>query len=65
MFIHYMYVDILYPLTKAIPTMFECFTTNYQTLLTWVGHDATCYHNFNALPQVLPYIFSHFNMASI
>ena len=34
MFIHYMYVDILFPLTKAIPIMFERVTTHYQTLKT-------------------------------
>ena len=55
MFLHYMYFDLLFPLTKAIPIM---FTTHYQTLQTWIGHNATCYHNFNALP----YIFSQFNM---
>ena len=29
---HYMYLDILFPLTKAIPIMFERVTTRYQTL---------------------------------
>ena len=57
-----MYVDVFFPLTKAIPIMFEQVTTYYQTLQTWIGHDATCYHNFNALPyalpHALPYIFS-------
>ena len=66
MLIHYMYVDVFFPLTKAIPIMFEQVTTHYQTLQTWIGHDATCYHNFNALPyalpHALPYIFSQFNM---
>ena len=37
----------------------------FQTLETWIGHNATCYHNFNALPYMLPHalfnIFSHFN----
>ena len=37
-------------------------TTHYQTLQTRIGHDVTRYHNFNALPHALPYIFSHFNM---
>ena len=32
MFIHHMYVDILFSLTKVIPNMFERVTTNYQTL---------------------------------
>ena len=49
MFIHNMYVDILFPLTKAIPIMFERVTTHYQTLQTWVGHNATHYHNLNVL----------------
>ena len=31
MLIHYMYVDILFPLTKAIPIMFEDVTTYYQS----------------------------------
>ena len=66
MFIHYMYVDVFFPLTKAIPIMFENVTTHCQTLQTWIGHDATRYHNFNvlrhALPHALPYIFSKFNM---
>ena len=62
---HYMYVDILLPLTKAIPITFERVTIHYQTLQRWIGHDATRYHNFNALPDVLPYIFSLFNMAGL
>ena len=57
-----MYVDILFPLTNAIPIMFENVTTHYQTLHTWVGHNVTRYHNFNALPHALPYIFSQFSM---
>ena len=57
-FIQYMYVDIFSPLAKAIPIMFDHVTTHYQTLQTWIGHDATCYHNLNALP----YIFSQLNM---
>ena len=35
MFIHNMYVNILFHLTKAIPIIFECVTTHYQTLQTW------------------------------
>ena len=66
MFIHYMYVDILFPLTKVIPILFEPVTTRYQTLQTWIGHNAMRYHNFNALPQALPhallYILSQFGM---
>ena len=58
MFIHYMYVDILFPLTKTIPIMFERVTTHNQTLWTWIGHNAMRYHNFHALP----YIFSQCNI---
>ena len=56
MFIHYMYVDIHIPLTKVIPIKFEPVTIYYQTLQTLIGH------NLNASPQVLPCIFSQFNM---
>ena len=63
------YVDILFSLTKSIPIMFEHVTKHYQTLQTWMGHDATRYYNFNALrhalPHVLPYIFSQFSMARL
>ena len=50
-----MYVNILFSLTKAIPIMFECVTTHYQTLPIWIGHKATCYHNINVIPCVLPH----------
>ena len=62
MFIHYMYADILIALTKAIPVMLERAITHYQTLQTWRGHNATRYHNFNALPHALPYFFSQFSI---
>ena len=62
MSVHYIYDDLLFPLTKSIPIMFEHVTTHYQTLQTWIGHNATQYHNFNALPYTLPYIFFQFNM---
>ena len=45
-----MFVVILFCLTKAIPIMFECVTTHYQTLQTWIGHvqrvtiTSTSYH---------------------
>ena len=29
----------------------------FQTLWTWIGHNATSYHNLNPLPHALPYIF--------
>ena len=57
-----MYVDILFPLTKAIPIMFERVTAHYQTLQTWIDHNATRYHNFNVLPHALSYIFFQFSM---
>ena len=57
-----MYVDIFFPLTKTIIIMFESVTTYYQTLQTWEGLNKTRYHNFNALPRALPYIFFHFKM---
>ena len=44
MFILYIYVDILFPVTKAIPFMSERVTEPYQTLQTWRGHNATHYH---------------------
>ena len=48
MFIHYIYDDMLFSVTKAIQVMFERITTHYQTLKTWIGHNATHYYNFNA-----------------
>ena len=45
-----------------IPIMFKRVTTHYQTLQTWIGHNPTCYYNFDALPHALPFIFSQFNM---
>ena len=50
-----MYVDTHFPLTKAIPVMFERINTYYHTLKTWIGYNATRYHKFNALPHALPY----------
>ena len=45
MFIHYMYVDILFPLTKPIPIMFER-VTHYHTLQTWMPYH-TRYDTFS------------------
>ena len=45
-----MYVHTLY--VCFIPITFECVTTYYQTLQTWIGDNATCYHNFKALPRI-------------
>ena len=61
-----MYVEILFPLTKVISIKFEPVITLCQTLQTWIGHNATCYHNLNVLPDALPHalpcIFSQFDM---
>ena len=41
------------------------YHTRYNTFslsLTWIGHNAKCYHNFNVLLHALPYIFSKFSM---
>ena len=41
------------------------YHTRYETFslsLTWIGHNATCYHNLNVLPQALPYIFFQCSM---
>ena len=69
MFIHYMYVDILFSPKKAIPIMIERVTTHSQSLQTGIGYDATRYHNFNAFPHALthtlPYIFPQFNTAGL
>ena len=32
-----------------------------KTWITWISHNATCYHTFNALSHTLLYIFSQFN----
>ena len=53
---------MLFPLKKAISTMFERVTTHYQILQIWIGHNATRYHNFSALPHAFPYIFSQFSI---
>ena len=33
-----------------------------KSWITWIGHNATRYNNFNALPHALPYISPQFNM---
>ena len=62
MFMHYMYVNIVFPLIKAIPILFERAATHYKTLRTWIIHNAMHYHNFDALPQTLAYIFSQHSL---
>ena len=51
-------MDILFAISKAILIIFEKHATHYQTLETWIGHNATRYPILNALPHALPYIFS-------
>ena len=67
MFTNHMYVDIVFPLTKAI-TIFERVTPNILILLTLIGYNATRYHIFNALPHALPlalpYIFTKLYMGT-
>ena len=63
MFIHFMYVDILFPLTKVIPIMFERVITHYETLEKWIDHDATRYHNFNALPHAFQTHYHTFSLS--
>ena len=49
---------------NALLTSTRCHT-RYHTFslsLTWIGHNATCYHNFSVLLHALPYIFSQFSM---
>ena len=64
--IHYVCVDTLFPLEKTIPIMFERIITHYQSLQTWIGHNATHYSILNALPlallHALSYIVSQFTM---
>ena len=57
-FMHYMYVDILFPLTKSTTIMSERVVTYCQTLKTWIGHNARRYHKFNALPHALQHALS-------
>ena len=48
--------------------MIQCVTitlTRYHTFslsLTWLGYNATCYHNFKMFPHALPYILLKFSM---
>ena len=58
----YFSLYVCWYIKKSIPVMFGHVTTHYQTLQTWIDYNATCCHNFNALPHPLPYIFSEFIM---
>ena len=51
-------IHIHFAESKAIPVIFEHLASHYQTLETWIGHNATHYSNLNALPHALPYSFS-------
>ena len=62
MLIHYMYVDIFFPPSKAIPIIFEHVNTHYQTLQTWIGYNATHYHNLTHYHMRYHTFFSQFCM---
>ena len=49
---------------NALLTSTRCHTRYhaFSLSLTWIGHNATCYHNFSVLLHALPYIFSQFSM---
>ena len=40
-FIHHIHIDMLFPLTKVIPTMSERVTTYQQIQKTWIRHNET------------------------
>ena len=61
MFIHYMYVDILFHLVKVIPIMFEHVTTYYQT---WIGHNATYYQTWIGHNATLTRYHTHYRTFS-
>ena len=54
------------PLDKCIINLHSLHQDAGKTWMTWIGHNATRYHNFITLPHslshVLPFIFSQFNM---
>ena len=55
MYVHTLYVYwYIFLLTKVIPNMFEHVTTHYQTLETWIGHNAMRFYNFKVLLNGLP-----------
>ena len=68
MFIHYMYIDILFPRRKAIPIMFERVTTHVnlykdgQTMMQRVTITST---HYRTRQHTLPYIFPQFNIARL
>ena len=61
MFIDYMYANILFPLTKAIPIMLSSYHINS---ITWMDNNATRYHKhyhprYNTFSLSLTYIGHH------
>ena len=67
------YITKLYKHGQAMMQRVTITSTRYHTRydmryhtrslsLTWIGHNAKLYHNFNVLLHVLPYIFSKFSM---
>ena len=50
-------VDLLFALSKALLIIFEKLATHYQTLETWIGHNATRYPILDALPYIFSEIF--------
>ena len=56
LFIHYTYVDILFPLQKPFQLRLNVLPRVIKLYKTWIGHNATRYHNFNALPNTLPHV---------
>ena len=52
-------------MTQRVTITSTRYHTGYHTFslsLTWIGHNAKCYHNFNMLRHALPSIFSKFSM---
>ena len=53
-------------LDKSIINLHALHQDAGKTWMTWIGHNATCYHIFITLPHwlshVLPFIFSLFDM---
>ena len=49
-------------LDKSIINLHALHEDAGKTWMTWIGHNATCYHIFNVLPNGLLLIFSQFGM---
>ena len=51
--------------TKTSTRCHTRYHMRYRTFslsLTWLGHNATRYHNFNVLPHAIPYIYTQFSI---